>query len=78
MFRARAADGSNLTGRRFTLATSNAALATVAPFGSSTTTDNAGRGEFVVTLTAAAVAGDIIDITVTIDGKSTVWRVTVN
>ncbi|MEP7382468.1 MAG: Ig-like domain-containing protein, partial [Gemmatimonadota bacterium] len=76
MFRARSLTAGNLVGRAFAVSSSAPSLATVAVVGSPLT-DTAGKGEFVVTLTAAAVAGDAVDVSVTIEGKVTVWKVVV-
>ena len=76
MFRAISLTAGNLSGRAFTVASSDSSRATVAAVGTPLT-DNAGKGEFIVTLTAAAVAGDTVQVSVTIEGKVTVWTVTV-
>ena len=76
MFRALSLSVGKLTGRAFTVTTSNAGLVTVAPVAPAIT-DSAGKGGFIVTLTSAAVSGNTVNIVVTIEGKSTVWKVNV-
>ncbi len=76
MFRAISLTAGNLSGRAFTVSSSDSSRATVTAVGSPLT-DSAGKGEFIVTLTAAAVAGDAVEVSVTIEGKVTVWTVTV-
>ena len=76
MFRAISLTAGNLSGRAFTVSSSDSSRATVTAVGSPLT-DSAGKGEFIVTLTAAAVAGDTVEVSVTIEGKVTVWTVTV-
>jgi len=75
-FRALSLAVGKLTGRAFTVTTSNAGLVTVAPVAPAIT-DSAGKGQFIVTLTSAAVSGNTVNIVVTIEGKSTVWKVNV-
>ncbi len=75
-FRAISNSAGALPGRAFSVSVSNSTLATAVAAGS-TVTDSRGRGDFVVTLTAAARAGDAFTVTVTIEGKSTVWQVRV-
>lgn len=70
-----AANG-RLTGRRFTVTAQNPNIAVVsiagAPF-----TDNAGKGEFSVSEGSTTRAGNATIITVTVDGKSTRWTVSI-
>jgi hypothetical protein len=70
------ASGRNLTGRAFNVATSDSGVVGVAPFGP-TITGPAGTGEFVVTVTPSAVAGQTADVTVSLEGKATVWKVVI-
>ena len=76
MFRAISLSAGKLSGRAFTVTTSDSSIATVAAV-APPVTDSAGKGDFIVTLTAAAVAGNTVNITVTIEGKSTIWKMTV-
>ena len=75
-FRVLDARGLRQVGRQFTVTSGNPALGTAAAAGA-ITTDSKGEAEFIVTLTSAARAGDAFTVTVAVDGKSTVWQVTV-
>lgn len=74
-FRAMSKSAGPLSGRQFSVSSSNALLGVAAPNGSNIT-DSRGRGEFELTL-FAALPGAKFTVTVTVDGKSTVWQVTV-
>ncbi|MEP7344299.1 MAG: Ig-like domain-containing protein, partial [Gemmatimonadaceae bacterium] len=65
------------TGRLFTVSSSDSSVATVAPVGTPLT-DSAGKGEFLVTSASSAASGQTATITVTVDGKSTVWMLTIS
>lgn len=75
-FRVLDAKGGRLTGRLFTVASSDPRLGAVAAAGTATT-DAKGEADFIVTLTSAARGGDAFTVTVTVGGKSTLWQVTV-
>lgn len=74
-FRAMSKSAGPLSGRKFSVSSSNVLLGIAAPKGSNIT-DSRGRGEFELTL-FAALPGAKFTVTVTVDGKSTVWQVNV-
>lgn len=74
-FRAMSRSAGPLSGRQFSVSSSNALLGVAAPNGSNLT-DSRGRGDFELTL-FAALPGAKFTVTVTVDGKSTVWQVNV-
>ena len=75
-FRAVSNTAGNLSGRAFSVTVNNSTLAFAVAI-PPTITDKRGKGDFEVTLTAAAKPGDSFTVTVTIEGKSTVWQATV-
>lgn len=74
-FRAMSRSAGPLSGRQFSVSSSNALLGVAVPNGSNIT-DSRGRGDFRLTL-IAALPGAKFTVTVTVDGKSTDWQVTV-
>jgi hypothetical protein len=76
MFRVLTANGK-VSGRLFTVSSSDLSVASVAPVGTPIT-DSAGKGEFIVTTASTATTGNTATITVTVDGKSTVWLLTIS
>ncbi len=73
-FRVLAANGSRLSGRAFSVTSSDPARLTVAARRGGLT-DGSGEGEFDAVMTSQAKKGMIVFVTVTVEGRSLTWTV---
>lgn len=73
-FRVQAADGSRLAGRAFSTTSGDANLLTAAPHGNMIT-NQSGEAEFDVVMTNNARTGMLLNVVISVEGKTLTWLV---